>query len=138
MTADLSPYVSFRETAREAMEFYQSVFGGELKLYTFAEFNVSADPAEKNKITYAVLTTPSGFVLRATDTPNEEELVKGSEFSICLNGAAADEAELRGYWQKLSVDAKVLVPLDLAPWGETYGMCEDRYGVTWRVNIEAE
>ena len=139
MTADLSPYLAFRDTARQAMTFYQSVFGGELKMYPYAAFGVSSDPAEQDKITYAVLTTPGGFVLRATDIPDRDELVKGTnDFFVCLNGAWADDRELRGYWAGLTEGGSIATPLERAPWGDAYGMCTDRFGVTWKVNIEGE
>lgn len=45
MSITLNPYLSFRDTAREAMEFYQSVLGGELTLSTFGESHASEDPS---------------------------------------------------------------------------------------------
>ncbi|MGW0172172.1 VOC family protein, partial [Streptomyces sp. NPDC003343] len=46
-----------------------------------------------------------------------------------------DDTELRGYWEKLSDGATVAVPLDKQMWGDVFGMCTDRYGITWMVNI---
>jgi len=57
MTTNLNPYLSFRDTAKQAMEFYQSVFGGELTLSTFADFQASEDPAEQSKIMHGMLVT---------------------------------------------------------------------------------
>jgi len=129
----LSPYLSFRDNAHEAMQFYQSVFGGELASSTFAEFQASDDPAEKDKIMHSMLTTEGGLVLMASDTPNQMDYKPGNNFSISLSGE--DEAELRGYWDKLSADGSVTVPLGPAPWGDTFGMCADKFGVNWLVNI---
>jgi PhnB protein len=135
MTIRLNPYLGFRDTAREAMEFYRSVFGGELALSTFGEFHASEDPAEQDKIMHAMLTTGNGLVLMAADTPNSMEYAPGTSHSISLSGAADDEATLRGYWDGISDGGTVAVPLDKAPWGDTFGMCTDRYGVSWLVNI---
>jgi len=129
----LSPYLSFRDNAHEAMQFYQSVFGGELASSTFAEFQASDDPAEKDKIMHSMLTTAGGMVLMASDTPNRMDYTPGNNFSISLSGE--DEAELRGYWDKLSADGSVTMPLGPAPWGDTFGMCADKFGVNWLVNI---
>jgi PhnB protein len=129
----LNPYLSFRDTAREAMDFYQSVFGGELTRSTFAEFQATDDPAEQDKIMHSMLTTPGGQVLMASDTPNRMDYTPGNNYSISLSGD--DEAELRGYWDKLSAGGTVAMPLDKAPWGDTFGMCTDRFGVSWLVNI---
>jgi len=129
----LNPYLGFRDTAREAMEFYHSVFGGELTTSTFAEFQASEDPAERDKIMHSMLTTDSGLVLMAADTPNSMDYTPGNNHSISLSGE--DEAELRGYWDKLSAGGNVTMPLERAPWGDTFGMCVDKFGISWMVNI---
>lgn len=133
MSTQLNPYLSFRDNAKEAMEFYQSVFGGELTISTFAEFQVSDDLAEQDKVMHSMLESPNGLVLMASDTPNRMEFTPGNNFSVSLSGE--DEAELRGYWEKLSSGGTVSMPLEPAPWGDTFGMCTDKYGVNWLVNI---
>jgi PhnB protein len=133
MGTRLNPYLSFRDSAREAMEFYHSVFGGKLTTNTFAEFHASEDPAEQDKIMHSQLETDGGLVIMAADTPNSMELTPGSNFAVSLSGE--DEAELRGYWDKLSDGGTVTMPLDKAPWGDTFGMCLDRFGVSWMVNV---
>jgi PhnB protein len=133
MGTRLNPYLSFRDSAREAMEFYHSVFGGELTTNTFAEYHASEDPAEQDKIMHSHLETEGGLVIMAADTPNSMELTPGSNFAVSLSGE--DEAELRGYWDKLSEGGTVTMPLDKAPWGDTFGMCVDRFGVSWMVNV---
>lgn len=134
MPTTLNPYLGFRENAREAMTFYQSVFGGDLALSTFGEFHASEDPAEADKIMHGMLTASNGLVLMGADTPNGMELATGSSISVSLSGD--DEAELRGYWDKLSADGgTVTVPLERAPWGDIFGMCTDRFGTAWLVNI---
>ncbi|WP_345764803.1 VOC family protein [Diaminobutyricibacter sp. McL0608] len=129
----LNPYISFRDTAKPAMEFYQTVFGGELNLSTFGDFQASDDPAEKDKIMHGQLTSPTGLVLMGADTPNRMDYNPGDNFSISLSGD--DEAELRGYWDKLAVDGTITQPLEKAPWGDSFGMLNDKFGVTWLVNI---
>jgi PhnB protein len=133
MPTRLNPYLSFRDNAREAMQFYQTVFGGELTVSTFAEFQASQDPAEKDKVMHASLDAPGGLSLMASDTPNAMELPAGSNITISLSGE--DEAELRGYWDKLSDGGQIGMPLERAPWGDMFGMCTDRYGTAWMVNV---
>lgn len=133
MTTRLNPYLSFRDNARQAMDFYQSVFGGELTRATFAEFHASEDPAEQNKVMHSMLATENGLTLMGADTPNSMEFTPGSNGTVSLSGD--DEAELRGYWEKLSDGGDVSMPLEKAPWGDTFGMCVDRFGVSWMVNI---
>jgi PhnB protein len=132
MTTRLNPYLSFRGNAREAMEFYQSVFGGELTTSTFGEFGASEDPAENDKIMHGQLVSPSGLTLMGADTPNRMEYNPGDTISVSLSGE--DEAELRGYWEKLSAEGTVTVPFERAPWGDVFGMCVDKFGVSWLVD----
>jgi len=129
----LNPYLSFRDNAKEAMDFYQSVFGGELTSSTFAEFHASDDPAEQDKIMHSMLTIEGGLVLMASDTPNRMDYTPGNNISISLSGE--DEGELRGYWEKLSAGGTVTMPLGPAPWGDTFGMCTDKFGINWLVDI---
>jgi PhnB protein len=82
---------------------------------------------------HSMLTTDSGLVLMASDTPNRMDYTPGNNYSISLSGD--DDAELRGYWEKLSAGGTVAMPLGPAPWGDSFGMCTDRFGVNWLVNI---
>ncbi|HLM63106.1 MAG TPA: VOC family protein [Acidimicrobiales bacterium] len=133
MTVRLNPYLGFRDTARQAMEFYHSVFGGELAVSTFADFDASTDPTEQDKIMHAMLETEDGLVLMGADTPNSMDYTPGAGFSVSLSGD--DDARLRRYWDALSGRGTVTVPLEKAPWGDTFGMCVDGFGVSWLVNI---
>jgi PhnB protein len=136
MTVRLNPYLSFRDNAREAMTFYHSVFGGELNVSTFAEFHASADPTEQDKIMHSQLETPDGLVLMGADTPEGMEYQPQAGVSVSLSGD--DEARLRGYWERLSEGGTVTVRFEKAPWGDTYGMCVDRFGTSWQVNVVAQ
>jgi PhnB protein len=129
----LNPYLSFRDNAKEAMEFYHSVFGGELTLSTFGENQASDDPAEKDKIMHGMIEVDTGIVLMGADTPNGMEYESPAGFSVSLSGD--DEATLRRYWDALSGGGSVTMPLERAPWGDQFGMCTDKFGISWLVNI---
>ncbi|QHC67340.1 VOC family protein [Rathayibacter sp. VKM Ac-2759] len=133
MSTSLSPYIGFRDNAREAMEFYRSVFGGELQSSTFADFHASEDPAEQDLIMHSQLTTPNGLILMASDTPSSMTYEEGSRITVSLFGD--DDAELSGYWDSLADGGSVSMPLSDSPWGDRFGMLTDRYGVNWMVNI---
>lgn len=133
MAVNLNPYLSFRDNAREAMEFYRSVFGGRLEQHRFKEFQASGDPSEDDKIMHASLQVDNGIMFMAADTPKDMPYTPGSAISMSLSGD--DEAELTGYFEKLSEGGTVTMPLGDAPWGDKFGMVTDRFGIEWMVNI---
>lgn len=133
MSVVLNPYLSFRDTARDALTFYHEVFGGELTLSTFGEMHASDDPAEAEKIMHGRLDGASGLTLMGADTPNVMPLADDSAVAVSLSGD--DESLLRGIWEKLSAGGTDVLPLEQAPWGDYFGMCRDRFGVRWLVNI---
>lgn len=137
MPGKLTPYLHFQDTARAAMEFYQSVFGGQLNVSTFADYQVSEDPAEANKIMHAQLDTTHGLTLMGADTPNamlpSDGTAGAANISLALSGE--DKAEFSGYFEKLAVGGVVEQPLGDTPWGDTYGSLTDRFGIQWMVNI---
>jgi PhnB protein len=129
----LNPYLNFGDNARQAMEFYRDVFGGELKLNTFGEYGDPSAPGADN-IMHAQLETENGFTLMASDAPPGMDLDEGSgTISISLSGD--DEQELRGYWDKLSEGGTVTMPFEKQMWGDVFGMCTDKFGVPWMVDV---
>lgn len=132
MSSRLNPYVSFAGDARDALQFYQGVFGGSLTLSTFGEFG-QPDAPHADQIMHGMLETDRGFTLMGADTPPGMEHHPGNNIAISLSGDAGEE--LRGYWAKLSEQGTVAVPLERQMWGDEFGMCTDRFGITWMVNI---
>jgi len=136
MASRLNPYISFGDTARQALEFYRDVFGGELTTSTFGEFGQTGGP-EENLIMHGQLETPSGYTIMGADTPPGMERQQGSAITVSLSGDDSDE--LRGYWDKLSGSGgQVTMPLEKQVWGDEFGMCVDQFGVGWMVNIAGE
>ena len=134
MTTTLNPYLNFRGTARDAMTFYQSVLGGELTVSSFDDFGAPVGEGEGALVMHSQLSTPSGFLLMGSDVPSHMDYSRGvNGYSVSLSGD--DEAELTGYWQKLTDGATVSQPLEKAPWGDSFGMLTDKFGIVWLVNI---
>ncbi|MFD5424910.1 VOC family protein [Streptomyces sp. NPDC127084] len=134
MASRLNPYLSFNGDARQAMEFYKEVLGGTLVMHTYGESG-GGEPGtpQGDNIMHAMLETPSGFTLMGADAPPGMPHTAGNNFSVSLSGD--DDAELRGYWDKLSGAGSVAVPLEKQMWGDVFGMCTDRFGIPWMVNI---
>ena len=132
MASRLNPYINFADNAREAMEFYKDVFGGTLTLNTYGEYG-APDAPEADKIMHGQLETDNGFTLMGADNPPGTELKPGNNMTVSLSGEDAEE--LHGYWEKLSAGGSVSVPLEKQMWGDEFGMCVDRFGIPWMVNI---
>jgi len=133
MAVVLNAYLNFKDNAREAMEFYQSVFGGKLQAQTFKELNAAQTPEEENLVMHSALEGDNGISFFAADTPPRMEYRQGTNFSMSLSGD--DEPTLRRYFDALAAGGNVFMPLQKAIWGDTFGMLSDRFGVSWVVNI---
>jgi PhnB protein len=135
MASRLNPYLTLDGKAREALEFYRDVLGGELTLSTFAENGVSEDPAFAEQIMHGQLETPSGYTLMVSDAPPGIPAQPNSGVQFSLSGDPSSDEELSGYYDKLAAAGTVVEPLVTAPWGDKFGMVTDQFGVLWLVNI---
>ncbi len=102
---------------------------------TYKEGGMSQSPSDEKKIMHAMLEAGDEITLMASDTPDSMEYHPGTNISISLSGAYEDEAKLSGYWNKLSAGGNVEQPLVQAPWGDTFGMLTDKFGIHWLFNI---
>ncbi|HKS98118.1 MAG TPA: VOC family protein [Rugosimonospora sp.] len=132
MTSRLNPYLNFPGTARDAMEYYQAVFGGDLRVTTFGEFG-NQEPGVADKVMHAMLETDRGFTLMASDLAPGMPHAPGNNITISISGEDGDD--LHGYWDKLTDGGQVVMPLDKQAWGDEFGMCADKFGIPWMVNI---
>lgn len=132
MQSTLNPYVSFKGKAREAMEFYHSIFGGELDLKTFAEFGLQNDHPQG--IMHATLMVDGQALLMGSDALDEAP--RG--FALVLNGTSTTGDEVRQQFTKLSDGAEVVREIQKEMWGDEYGELVDKFGVRWMVNIAGE
>lgn len=133
MATNLSPYLNFDGTARAAMEHYRDCLGGDLQVMTFGDMG-APDGIDPAAVMHSALTTPEGWLLMASDLPpGQEQRIGENQFSVSLSGD--DEDRLRACWDALAADATVHVPLERQMWGDVFGVCVDRFGITWMVNI---
>lgn len=132
----LNPYLHFRDTAREAMQFYQSVFGGELEIETFGDSEIDHHPDDAGLVLHSVLETPDGMVLMAADTPQGIPYDGPGGHSVSISGD--EEEDLTEWWEALSEGGTITLPLSEPDWGGLFGMLTDRYGVKWMISIVDE
>jgi len=133
MQSKLNPYLSFKDNAREAMEFYKTVFGGKLTLMTFKDAGASQDPSQDALIMHSAIEADNGMAFMASDTPAGMAHRPGASISMALSGDNLDE--LTAYFDKLSAGGKVGMPLAAAPWGDVFGAFTDKFGIEWLVNV---
>lgn len=135
MSITLNPYLNFPDArAREAMEFYQSVLGGELSVMTFGDMGTEGPLA--TQVMHGQLTTPGGITLMGADAPPEMVQVRfGDNISVSLSGGPDDGEDLRSWFAALSEGGEVRQLLEAAPWGDEFGMLVDRFGISWMVNV---
>ncbi|MDY7088094.1 MAG: VOC family protein [Actinomycetota bacterium] len=134
MASQLNPYLTFDGNAREAMEFYHTVLGGDLKVNTFGEFG-APDPALADKIMHAMLTTDKGYVLMASDTAPGMDFSPGNTITVSLSGDPGEGLE--EVWEKLADGGTVQLPFEKQMWGDLYGQLIDKYGVPWMIDVVA-
>jgi PhnB protein len=132
MASTLNPYLNFKDTARQALEFYREALGGELNVSTFGDYG-DKDAPEADLVMHGQLDTAAGFTLMCSDAPPGMDASVSGGFAVSISGD--DESELRGYWDKLSEGGEVTVPLEKQMWGDTFGMLTDKFGIDWMVNI---
>jgi PhnB protein len=132
MASQLNPYLNFNGNARQALEFYASVFGGTLNLNTFSQFG-AADGPDADRIMHGMLETEAGYTIMGADTTSDMEFHPTAGFSVSLSGDDGDA--LRGYWEELSASGTTTMPMQKQAWGDEFGMCVDGFGVPWLVNI---
>lgn len=135
MGSRIDPCITFNGNARQAMEFYRQVFGGELELGSVADFG-SPDAPNADKVMHSRLETPAGYTLMAWDFPDDRPghppYRPGNDVALFLGG---DDSELREYFQKLSEGGSVTLPLERQVWGDEAGSLVDRFGISWMFDI---
>jgi PhnB protein len=136
MSVTTTAHVNFRGQAREALEFYQSVFGGELSIATYTDIHAVEVPAQADHVAFGRLDAPNGFAIMAYDVQPSKEYDPGKNaFYITLHGTAGDE--IQTLWNNLVESATtVLIPLAPAAFAPLYGMLTDRYGITWIIGAD--
>ena len=136
MSVTTTTHINFRGRAKEALDFYASVFGGDVVIATYADIHQVDDPAQADSVAWGQVRTSDGFRIMAYDVQTAKPFDHGqNSFYVALSGTAADE--IQRYWDGLADGATVLVPLAPAAFSPLYGMLTDRFDVTWIVDVPA-
>lgn len=130
-------HINLRGEARAALEFYQSVFGGDLAVVTYQDAHNVQNPDEADQIMWGQVASGDGFHVMAYDVPSSTPWSPG-EIPYFVSVRGKDVEEITGYWERLSAEGTVLVPLAPAGWSPLYGMHKGQFGVTWVIDIAVE
>jgi PhnB protein len=150
MSITTTTHLNFRGDARAALEFYQSVFGGEVVIATYGDFGMPAEAPGADAVVFGQATTDEGFRVMAYDIPGQSggsadaagstrrengTTVTDQPFFVSVRGETLDEVQ--GYWEKLSAGASIVEPLAASAWSPGFGMLTDGFGVTWILDVAA-
>lgn len=125
-------YVLFPGNAREALEFYQSCFGGDLELFTYQQFQRLDGPPDA--IAHGQLRGPVE-ILAADAGPDEDAVALNG---LMLSVLGDDEAKLRAWFDTLAATGRVVDPLQKRPWGDCDGQVIDQFGLRWLIGFGAK
>lgn len=161
MSITNTAHLNFRGDARQALEFYHSIFGGQLMIATYGQFGVpqddptagpvtfgpvAADSPDADRVAFGVVLGDNGFRVAAYDVfGGTGGGIAGSSAHTArrADGLTHDESlflllngdtldEISTLWNKLADGATVIAPLvRTQPAAPSYGMLTDRFGVTW-------
>ena len=134
MSVSVTNHLNFRGDAREALEFYQSVFGGDIMIVTYSDAQNVQEPSEAGQVMWGQVAAPNGFRMMAYDVPSQLPWDQGENaFFVSVRGDST--TEITDLWEKLAAGATVVQPLAPSGWTPLYGMLKDRFGTTWVLDI---
>ena len=137
MSIKVANHLNYRGNAREALEFYKSVFGGEIVIITYNDARNVQEPSEANQVMWGQVTAPNGFSVMAYDVPSRTPWNPG-ENAHFVSVRGDSDTEIAALWEKLSADATITQPLAPSGWTPLYGMLKDRFGITWALDVAVE
>jgi PhnB protein len=138
--AKLNPYLGFKDQARAALEFYQSVLGGELNVITFGELPDMPGVSDEDKalVMHGQLDIPGGLTLMAADSGSMMPYTAPtSGVTVALTGGPDDLDTIRAAYERLADGATEALPFELAPWGDHYAQLTDKFGISWMFDVGA-
>jgi PhnB protein len=150
MSIKTTTHLNFRGDARAALEFYRSVFGGEVTIATYGDVGMPKELPGAGNVVFGQVETADGFRVMAYDIPGRTDGSAGATgsthrennttitdqpFFVSVRGETLVEVER--YWAALSAGASIVQPLAASPWSPGFGMLTDRFGVTWILDVAA-
>ena len=153
MTVMTSTHLNFTGNARAALEFYASVFGGQVVVVTYGDFGMPPELPDAAKVVWGQVAADNGFRIMAYDVPGAADAagapagspastrrengttITSSPFFVSVRGDSVEELEK--LWAALADGATVIEPYGPAQWAPAFGMLTDQFGVSWILDVAA-
>ncbi len=148
MAITTTTHLNFRGDARAALEFYQSVFGGQLYIATYGDFGMPSEAPDAGRVVFGQVESEDGFRVMAYDVPGQASAsstsagsthrengvtITDQPFFVSVRGETLEEVQ--GYWARLSAGAAIVEALAASAWSPGFGMLTDSFGVTWILDV---
>lgn len=131
----VNPYLMFNGNCAEALKFYEEALGARIEFSMPFEGSPACDtvPAEwGQKILHATISIGDTKVMASDAPPGHYQAPQGISVSLALQDAAKGEE----IFNALSENGQVQMPYQPTFWAAGFGMCVDRFGIPWMVNVE--
>jgi len=135
----IQPYLFFGGRCEEALEFYRSALGAEVDMLMRYK-DAPEQPPEgmlapgfENKVMHATFRVGASTLMASDGCGGAEE---GKFDGFSLSFAARTEQEAEQVFAALAEGGTVTMPLGPTFWASKFGMCTDRFGLGWMVNLE--
>ncbi|MEV5650958.1 VOC family protein [Nocardia sp. NPDC052254] len=151
MSVHAVAHLNFHGRARSALEFYRSVFDGQLTVVTYADFGMPAERPDATKVVFGQVVADNGFRVMAYDVPGADipatagspstrrengTTITGEPFFLSVRGDTVDE--VGALWKRLAEGATIIEEFGPAQWAPGFGMLTDRFGITWILDVATE
>ncbi|GAC68313.1 VOC family protein [Gordonia soli] len=134
MSITTTVHLNFRGDARAALDFYRSVFGGEVVIMTYGDADGDTSGPQADQVLWGQVQSSEGFHVMAYDVQADRPFDAGQN-RLYMSVRAETTDEITGYWDGLSAEGTVIVDLVPSEWSPLYGMVTDRFGITWVLDV---
>ncbi len=133
-------YLSFNGNCEEAFKYYRDVFGVEFAMLSrFKDMppqnGTNMPEEEAEKIMHVILPISKETVLMGCDIGGEasNDFIPGNNFSISIEADSKDDADR--YFEMLTVNGAITMPMETTFWGAYFGMVTDQFGINWMITF---
>ena len=131
---EVEPYLFFEGRCREALEFYKKTLGAELLMSM--KFSESPDPqacaeVPGDSIMHCTIRIGNSTIMASDGRSSGKAAFSGFALSV----TPATDEQARRMFADLSAGGQVQMPLAKTFFASTFGMCADKFGVSWMVYV---